>query len=96
MNLYDFKAVPPSEWFTTTAAEAMIPLAEVKWVRPDTDLWAALAEMDRDGVNQLLVLANGQVSGVLSREDVISFLRTLPKSGVKHIRPLDYLLRQTK
>ena len=33
--------------------------------------------MDRDGVNQLPVTADGRVLGMLSREDVISYLRTL-------------------
>jgi signal-transduction protein with cAMP-binding, CBS, and nucleotidyltransferase domain len=33
--------------------------------------------MDRDGVNQLPVTRDNQVIGMLSREDVITFLRTL-------------------
>ena len=33
--------------------------------------------MDRDGVNQLPVTADGRVLGMLSREDVISYLQTL-------------------
>jgi signal-transduction protein with cAMP-binding, CBS, and nucleotidyltransferase domain len=37
--------------------------------------------MDRDGVNQLPVMADGQVLGMLSREDVITFLRTLQELG---------------
>jgi CBS domain-containing protein len=54
----------------------------MKWVRPDTELWDALAEMDRDGVSQLPVMMNGQLVGMLSREDIISFLRTLRELGV--------------
>ena len=37
--------------------------------------------MDRDGVNQLPVMADGRVVGMLTREDVISFLRTLQELG---------------
>jgi CBS domain-containing protein len=37
--------------------------------------------MDRDGVNQLPVISDGQVVGMLSREDVIIFLRTLQELG---------------
>ena len=43
----------------------------------DAELWAALQEMDRDGVNQLPVTRDNRVAGMLSREDVITFLRTL-------------------
>ena len=37
--------------------------------------------MDRDGVNQLPVMTDGHVLGMLSREDVITFLRTLQELG---------------
>jgi signal-transduction protein with cAMP-binding, CBS, and nucleotidyltransferase domain len=33
--------------------------------------------MDRDGVNQLPVMLDDQIQGVLGRDDVISMLRTL-------------------
>ncbi len=54
----------------------------MKRVRPDTELWAALEEMDRDGVNQLPVMVDGQIQGMLSREDVVGYLRTLRELGV--------------
>jgi len=77
LTLHHIQKVSPAEWPTTAAAQVMIPAAQVKTARPDTELWAALEEMDRDGVNQLPVMANGRMSGILSREDVLSFLRTL-------------------
>ena len=40
-----------------------------------------MAEMDRDGVNQLPVLVDGRSAGMLSREDTISYLRTLQELG---------------
>jgi hypothetical protein len=36
-----------------------------------------LGEMDRDGVNQLPVMAGDQLRGVLGRGDVVSLLRTM-------------------
>jgi CBS domain-containing protein len=54
----------------------------MKRVRPDEELWAALEEMDRDGVNQLPVMTDGRIQGMLSREDVVSYLRTLRELGV--------------
>jgi magnesium-transporting ATPase (P-type) len=38
---------------------------------------ADLGDMDRDGVNQLLVMVGDQLQGVLGRDDVISMLRTI-------------------
>jgi Zn-dependent protease len=82
LTLHHLKEIPRSDWPTRTAAQAMIPLEQMKRVRPDEDLWAALEEMDRDGVNQLPVMTDGQIQGMLSREDVVSYLRTLRELGV--------------
>jgi Zn-dependent protease len=73
--------VPRSEWVVATTAQVMVPLDASKRVAPDTELSAALQLMDRDGVNQLPVVAQDRVVGMLTREDVISFLRTLQALG---------------
>ena len=57
-------------------------LRKSKSRQPDTGLWEALEEMDRDGVNQLPVMTDGQIQGMLSREDIISYLRTLTQPSV--------------
>jgi CBS domain-containing protein len=82
LTLHHVKEVPRSEWATTTGAQAMIPMEQTKRVQPDAELSAALEEMDRDGVNQLPVMVDGQIQGMLSREDVVSYLRTLRELGV--------------
>ena len=46
-------------------------------ISPDKELWTALQQMDRDGVNQLPMMADSKVIGMVSREDVIAFLRTM-------------------
>jgi signal-transduction protein with cAMP-binding, CBS, and nucleotidyltransferase domain len=60
----------------------MTPVGRLKRVRPETALWTAAEAMDRDGVNQLPVMTDGQLLGMLSRDDIISFLRTLNELGV--------------
>jgi Zn-dependent protease len=81
MTLHRIKEVPRREWATTSAAEVMLPLEQLKRTDPDAELWTALQQMDRDGVNQLPVTRDNQVIGMLSREDVITFLRTLQELG---------------
>jgi Zn-dependent protease len=73
--------VPRSEWTAATAAQVMVPLEQSKRVGPETELSAALQLMDRDGVNQLPVMVQDRVVGMLTREDVITFLRTLQELG---------------
>jgi Zn-dependent protease/CBS domain-containing protein len=77
LTLHNVKAIPSSDWSTTTAAQVMIPVTQMKRINPDAELTDALGEMDREGVNQLPVMADDQILGVLGRDDVISFLRTL-------------------
>jgi CBS domain-containing protein len=77
LTLHNVKAIPSSDWSTTEASQVMIPLANMKWIRPEAELVEALGEMDRDGVNQLPVMMGDQIQGMLGRDDVITFLRTM-------------------
>jgi Zn-dependent protease len=81
MTLHRIKEVPRPDWATTSTAQVMLPMEQLKCIDPDTELWAALQKMDRDGVNQLPVTRDNHVVGMLSREDVITFLRTLQDLG---------------
>jgi len=81
MTLHRIKEVPRLDWATTSTAQVMLPMERLKCIKPDTELWVALQKMDRDGVNQLPVTRDKHVIGMLSREDVITFLRTLQELG---------------
>ncbi len=81
MTLHRVKEVSRLDWAHTTAAQVMLPLGELKRIGPDAELWTALQQMDRDGVNQLPVMTDSRIVGMLSREDVISFLRTVQELG---------------
>ena len=83
MTLQRIKEVPRSEWAATRAGQVMLPLDQLESIDPDAGLWTALEKLDRDGVNQLPVTRDRHVVGMLSREDVISFLRTLQELGTK-------------
>ena len=59
----------------------MIPVAQMKWVGPDSELWTVFQKMDRDRVSQLPVMTNGQILGILTREGILRYLRTLREVG---------------
>jgi Zn-dependent protease len=81
LTLHDIKELPRADWATTTAGQAMIPLARMKRVQPDAELWTAIEEMNHDGVNQLPVMDDGHIEGMLRREDVLGYLRNLQELG---------------
>ena len=77
LTLQTIREIPRDRWPSTAAEEAMIQAGNMQWVRPDSELWDALERMDQNGVNQLPVIQDDQIAGLLTRENVISFLRTL-------------------
>jgi Zn-dependent protease/CBS domain-containing protein len=87
ITLHRVKEVPRQKWATTNAAEIMLPFDQLKCVDPDTELWSALEKMDSNGVNQMPVVRAERVVGMLSREDAITFLRTLQELGVPPGKP---------
>jgi Zn-dependent protease len=88
LTLHNVKTVPSSSWPNTNASQVMIPVDEVKRISPDAELVDALGEMDRDGVNQLPAMLGNEIQGMLSRDDVISFLRTLSELSRRESRSL--------
>jgi len=80
MILHRIKEVPRPDWATTSAGQVMLPLEQLKRTDPDTQLWTAFQQMERDGVNQLPVTRGNYVFGMLSREGV-TFLSTLQQLG---------------
>ena len=80
VTVHQVSAVPRDRWSTATVAEAMTPIAGVKRITPRTGLWDAMTEMDHDGVNQLPVMDDGRIVGMLTRADVIAYLRALQEA----------------
>ena len=77
ITLSTLRTVPREAWPATTAERVMIPAAKLDSTTPDTGLWAALDKMGHDGVNQLPVLEGSRIIGMLSREDILQYLRVL-------------------
>jgi len=75
LTLHRITKQPRASWAAVTAGEVMIPKAEMRVTRQDADLRDVLQKMDRDGVNQLPVMENGHALGMVSREDIIGFLK---------------------
>jgi Zn-dependent protease/predicted transcriptional regulator len=82
LTLHNIKGVPQDRWPTTTVGQVMTPLDGLKRVGPDEELWAAMQNMTADGVNQLPVMADGQLLGMLGRDNIVSFIRIKGELGI--------------
>ncbi|HYR91477.1 MAG TPA: site-2 protease family protein [Terriglobia bacterium] len=76
VTINELKQVERNRWPFTTVAQIARPLEKVRTVSPDTPLSRALELMAAADVNQLPVMSNGQLMGVISRSDVLQFLQT--------------------
>lgn len=77
VTLAAIRSVPREAWSTTNASQVMIPVEKLHTIRADAQLWTAMEKMGRDGVNQMPVLGQNGLVGMLSREDVVHYLRVL-------------------
>jgi Zn-dependent protease/CBS domain-containing protein len=77
MTLHKFREVPRAEWPSTLVSRVMIPLDKTSWIAPDADMWDAVQRMNAEGVNQLPVMADGRIQGVLSRENILHYIQTI-------------------
>jgi Zn-dependent protease len=77
LTIHNVKSIPRERWPEVRVQQAMTSREEIRKVRPDADLTEALQQMDRDGVNQMPVMTNGHMVGMLNRDDVINYLRVL-------------------
>jgi CBS domain-containing protein len=69
------KAAPPEQWSRMHAVDAMLPIERVQALRPDSDLWSALEQMNSEGVGHLAVVQDGQLVGLLTRDAIMGFLQ---------------------
>jgi Zn-dependent protease/CBS domain-containing protein len=74
ITLHETRHVPRDRWLTTPVREAMIPLDRLHVVRPDQSLNEVLPLIAGRDVNQLPVVQDGQLVGMLSRDKILRFI----------------------
>jgi Zn-dependent protease/predicted transcriptional regulator len=71
----DVSNISRDRWDETTVREAMRPLQELRVITPDTPVLDALKLMAGNDVNQLPVVANGTLQGMVSRSQLVQLLQ---------------------
>jgi Zn-dependent protease/predicted transcriptional regulator len=73
---HEVKEIDRARWPFTTLSDIMRPLEDLHTVPPETPLKSALEIMGKEDLNQLPVVANGRMAGILSRAQILDYLRT--------------------
>src|SRR5467141_1940840 len=71
----DMDSIPRDRWDQTTVREAMRPLQKLHLITPDTPVLDALKLVVSNDVNQLPVVANATLQGVVSRSQLLHLLQ---------------------
>ena len=72
----DLKQIDRDRWTQVTVGAVMRPLNRLHTVTPDTTVVDALQAMGREDLNQLPVVSNGRMEGMLSRSRIVQVLQT--------------------
>jgi Zn-dependent protease len=87
ITLGDIRQVPRDQWAQTAVGMAMIPLDRLHAVSPTQNLNDVLSLMANQDVNQLPVVENGRVVGLLSRDAIIRYIEVHRSLGLQNPHP---------
>jgi len=71
----EVKHVERDRWPQTSLQSVMRPISQLRTVTPETPVVEALQMMGSEDVNQLPVVSGGRLQGILSRSNIVGFLR---------------------
>jgi len=75
ITLNQVKEIPREEWERRTVADTMIPVDKGVVARPEEDMIEVLEKMEASGARRVLVARNGELEGIVTANDVTSWLR---------------------
>jgi Zn-dependent protease/CBS domain-containing protein len=81
VTLHQLRDVPRERWPYELAGDAMIPVARLHTVTPEQDLNTVFAIMAQRDINQLPVVRDSRLVGMLSRDAVVRFLEVRRELG---------------
>ena len=82
MTLSDIRHIPREQWGQVAVGTAMIPLSRLHVVTPQQSLSDVLPLMAGRDVNQLPVVQNDALVGIVSRDAIVHYLEIRRSLGV--------------
>jgi len=76
LTLAHVRQVPREQWADTRVGDVVEPLDQTRMMRPTDDAWDALAAMAGADQGRVLVVDGGELVGIISRTNIMRFLRT--------------------
>ena len=83
VTINEIRAVPRDQWLLRTTKEMMTPYSKLKTVTPDTDLSVVMQMLAEENINQVLVVKDGTIVGMVARDNLINFINLRGELGLK-------------
>jgi CBS domain-containing protein len=83
LTLDDIKAVSRRDWGVTWVKDIMTPRDKLGVVASNDNALSVLERMNESGAGQVVVVSEGRITGLVTRESLTSFLRVHSELGVK-------------
>ncbi len=74
VTLHNARALPRDKWAATRVKDIMTPLAELKTVSPTEELTKVMELMASGDINQLPVVENRNIVGMVARDNLLNFI----------------------
>lgn len=74
ITLKDIKNLSRNNWSETSVEQVMTPLKDLHIIGPEEDLGEAFKLLTEKNVNQLPVIAEGKLQGMLARDNLLNFI----------------------
>jgi len=81
VTLHGARSVPRDEWNNTSIQAVMLPLDRIHSASPDEPALGVLDRMQNEDINQMPVVSEGRIVGMIARDTILRFLKTRLQLG---------------
>ena len=81
VTLHAVRTVPREEWGVTSIQAVMLPLDKLHSASPDEPALGVLERMQSEDINQMPVISDGQIVGMIGRDSILRALQTRLQVG---------------
>jgi Zn-dependent protease/predicted transcriptional regulator len=81
ITLHNVRSVPREDWPLTSVQAAMIPREKIHWAQSTEPALDIMDRMQSEDINQMPVLEDGHVVGLISRESLLRVIQTRLQIG---------------
>ncbi|HEX4077234.1 MAG TPA: site-2 protease family protein [Candidatus Acidoferrales bacterium] len=81
VTLHSARAIPRDEWANTSIQAVMVPIDRVHSAVPDEPVLQILERMQKEDINQMPVLSDGHIIGMIGRDTILRALQTRLQAG---------------